>query len=97
MATNTYWGYSSWSSVNWGGIASDITVLVGGTNDGTWGVSTWGNGVWGTITPDPNLQLTLSTPPVQAGWGLNSWGEYSWGGGEPIVVKASATELTFEI
>jgi hypothetical protein len=63
MATNTYWGYSSWGSINWGGLSTDVTVYVGGIDDGTWGVSTWGNGVWGDITPDPNLQLSLTTPP----------------------------------
>lgn len=93
MATDTSWGYEGWSSYNWGGISSDVTVYVGGTTDGSWGSLTFGSGPWGQITPDPNLQLTLSTPPVYDSWGLNAWGEYPYSGGQPIVISASANVI----
>lgn len=93
MATNTYWGQSTWDAFNWGGISSDITVLVGGTTDGSWGSLTFGSGPWGDITPDPNLDLIIDTPPVFEGWGLNAWGDYPYGGAESIIIRASANVI----
>jgi len=43
MATNTSWGFSTWGSYTYGGLAQDLTIQVGGTTNDTWGASTWGN------------------------------------------------------
>ena len=44
MATDTSWGYSGWSSYNWGGLGQDVNVAVSGTYDPNWGAATWGTG-----------------------------------------------------
>jgi len=43
MASNAFWGFSTWGSGNWGDIGRDLTIQVGGTTNDTWGASTWGN------------------------------------------------------
>ena len=90
MATNTYWGQYTWDAINWGGIATDVNVCVGGTFQPTWGASTWGTGPYSAITPDPNLQLNINAPETQP-WGYDAWGIDTWGGAvAPVVIIASA-------
>ena len=89
MATNSFWGFSTWGSGDWGGKGQDLTIQVGGTNNNTWGRSTWGNGYWNAITPDPGLQRQIEGGE-NIGWGIDSYGFNAWGGAIQIKVAADA-------
>ena len=55
MASNAFWGFSTWGSGNWGDIGRDLTIQVGGTT----------NEVSGTGYTAGGTTLTISTATVQ--------------------------------
>ena len=61
MASNSFWGFSTWGSGDFGGLGQDLTIQVGGTTNNTWDAGSWGTGYWNAITPDPGLQSSTQT------------------------------------